>query len=71
MFHNSRYGVPGESLPGDLNGNVPEEGDDWLDFAWSANDSRRFSESPQQWKRFVADAVARTQQAARAAEGVP
>lgn len=60
MFHKSRYGSHGEALPSDLGGNVPEDGDDWLDFAWSARDSRRFSESPKLWNDFVARAVAET-----------
>ncbi len=58
MFHRSRFGEAGEILPSDLNGNVPEDGDDWLDFAWSATDARRFSESPNGWKNFVAKAAA-------------
>lgn len=64
MFPKSQYGERGEGLPSDLNGNVPEEGDDWLDFAWGAADARRFSESPQQWKTFVARAVEQTRSVA-------
>ena len=61
MFNGEeRFGAAGESLPCDLNGNVPEEGDSWLDFAWSARDARRFSESPKIWKDFVARAVTAT-----------
>ena len=60
MFHRSKYGAAGDSLPGDLNGDVPESGDNWDDFAWSADAARRFSEHPNTWKQFVTDAVART-----------
>lgn len=55
-----RFGPAGDHLFSDLNGNVPEAGDDWLDFAWSARDARRFSESPKVWKDLVAKAVADT-----------
>lgn len=69
MFHRSRFGEAGEELPGDLNGNVPEEGDDWLDFAWPAGEARRFSESPQQWKTFVSRAVEQTKALTAGKEG--
>jgi hypothetical protein len=64
-----RFGAAGEHLFSDLNGNVPEDGDDWLDFAWSARDARRFSESPKVWKDLVAKAVADT--AALSGEAAP
>lgn len=68
-FDKSRYGTHGETLPSDLNGNVPEEGDQWEDMAWPANLSRRFSESPNGWKTFTARAVEETRKAAAAAQG--
>jgi hypothetical protein len=64
MFHKSRYGAHGDSLPCDLNGDVPEEGDGWEDMAWPADEARRFSESPNTWKRYVEGAVAATREAA-------
>lgn len=63
-FPRSKYGAPGESLPSDLNGNVPEEGDRWEDMAWPAQLSRRFAETPNGWKTFVAQAVEATQKLA-------
>lgn len=56
-FHKSRYGEHGERLPCDLNGDVPEAADDWGDFAWRADDARRFSEHPRLWQQFVEQAV--------------
>lgn len=56
-FHKSKYGDKGENLPCDLNGDVPEVGDDWNDFAWAADDARRFSEHPKLWKQFIDDAA--------------
>lgn len=58
-IHKSKYGDKGESLPCDLNGDVPETGDDWADFAWPADDARRFSEHPNLWKKFVEDAASK------------
>lgn len=62
-FHRSKYGPHGDKLPCDLNGDVPEAGDDWSDLAWAADDARRFSEHSRLWKQFVEQAVLMTQEA--------
>jgi phytoene/squalene synthetase len=67
-FHKDECGAFGKNLPCDLNGNVPEPGDEWTDFAWPADDSRRFSENPRAWKTFVEKAVAETEAARAAAQ---
>jgi hypothetical protein len=62
-FPKSDLGARGQSLPCDLNGDVPQAGDDWSDFAWAADDARRFSEHPRLWKQFVEEAVRLTAEA--------
>lgn len=59
MFHKSKLGSYGKSLPCDIMGYVPELGDNYTDGAWDAchdwdDDS---------WQDFVADAVEDTESA--------
>ena len=34
MYHQSELGEFSDLLPCDMNGNIPENGDDWREMAW-------------------------------------
>ena len=72
-FHKSNFGSFGEGLPCDLNGFVPEDGDDaasfdfgddrfTADFDKHGNGYEGYAE--ESWREFVADAVEKTANAA-------
>ncbi len=60
-FHKSKYGKHGDSLPSDLEGNVPEEGDHWEDLIFPAD----MEWTEESWDEFVSMAVAETEEAGR------
>ena len=55
-FHKTSLGRLGESLPSDLNGYVPQEGDQPEDFTWDP----RTEWTPSSWSLFVEGAVQAT-----------
>lgn len=58
-FHKTSLGPLGEPLPSDLNGYVPQEGDQPEDFTWDP----RTEWTPSSWSLFVEQAVQATLQA--------
>lgn len=80
MFHYSHLGSFGSNLPRDINGYVPEKGDDWRDMRFdlgsdlspdAAKNKRDRKEretflDDEWWPEFVADAVRRTEEASAA-----
>lgn len=72
MFHKSNFGSFGESLPCDLNGFVPQEGDDVEQFSFDHDEfTQDFDRhgngyegaADDAWEEFVARAVAATAEA--------
>ncbi len=62
MFHRSALGPFGDSLPTDLRGYVPQEGDQPPDFVWDP----RTEWTPVSWDAFVEEAVRATTEAREA-----
>jgi len=72
MFHHTKFGKFGDSLPADLDGNVPEEGDDWREMNWD-HGGEDISDAAvaerldrQWWPAVVAEAVQKSVEATAA-----
>jgi hypothetical protein len=69
MFHKSQLGSFGENIPSDLNGMVPERGDDWRDFNWDSSVKEDLAVgddySEELWEEMVAEAEAATEEASK------
>lgn len=75
MFHKSQLGSFGDRLPADLNGYVPEHGDDPGDFSWPHDEFEDDYDDAgngydgyahERWSEFVDDAVKATDEASEA-----
>ena len=62
MFHLTRLGSFGRNVPSDIDGYVPELGDDWRDMNWAFGGASD-EEVDDMWEDIVSAAVAATAKA--------